>query len=216
MNIFMPGLIRIALAIGTGAAMAMGLFSTLRCSPSPYLLNKHAVYNFTDQGFLTPDLLQTRGGASLPRHADIREARRICLERALHRAVRRALCVLLHTHFDIGVEGSVRPNAVEGGFATDYPHPFTERDYIRAEIDFGPILRKGFIALQDLRSAQECTIVFRIMDSDLPGQIRGLKLTFTPEKLYAKPSKERSSIGTRDSLSRNDSWDKRENARKRD
>ena len=159
------------------------------CTPSPYLVQKHAVYNFTDEGFLTPHLLQTIGRGSLAEDQDIMTARRLCLEEALHQAVRHALSVFMHTYFEIeAVQSKLSGSGVS--FAADYPSTFTERDYIRAEIDFRPLLKEGFIALQDARSREECTVVFRIRQDDIPHRIRNMKVTFRPEKTPVSEKKD--------------------------
>ena len=153
------------------------------CRPSPYLTRKYAFYNFAREGFLSADIVQTIGQARIrPRgQGGMREARRRCLEDALGHASQRMLSIMMHTYFDIKA-GAPRAGMDEN-FASDYPRSFTGRDYIRAGIAFKPLLRKGFIALQDARSRENCTIVFRIIGSDMPAEIRSLKLKFKPEKL---------------------------------
>lgn len=166
-------------------AAALLLFSAAAilqaCAPSPFLLQKYAVYNFSDQGYLTPDLLQTIGRAKAQDHPDgPAAARRLCLETALKQALQNTLSVLMHTHFDIQARTestTIQRNTFQG----DYPFQFTDRDYTRAELDFRPLLKKGFIALQDARTAGNCTIVFRIAEANLPNKVRSMSLTFKPE-----------------------------------
>ena len=108
--------------------------------------------------------------------------RRSCLENAMSLAVDRCLSVLLHINLDIN-QLQEKGGAIDGNFQRDYPKKFTRRDLIRARIDFEPLLKQGFVALQDARSPEYCTVVFRIQNSDLPSQIRDIKLTFKPENL---------------------------------
>lgn len=153
------------------------------CTPPSFLLKKHAIYNFRDEGFLTPDILQTRGSAPRqPNEYGSVAGRRVCLQEALEEAYRHALTVMLHTHFDIQPQSSGK-SPVGSGFGTDYPVTFTPRDLLLARIDFESLLKMGFIALQDATSEKECTIVFRIMASDLPDRIRKMEVTFQPESL---------------------------------
>ena len=152
------------------------------CNPTPYLLKKHVIYNFESEGFLSPDILQTIG-RGVPFEDDrLSTKRRSCLENAMSLAVDRCLSVFLHTNLDIR-QAQEKRGAIERNFQSDYPKKFTRRDLIRARIDFEPLLKQGFVALQDARSPEYCTVVFRIQISDLPSQIRDIKLTFKPENL---------------------------------
>lgn len=108
--------------------------------------------------------------------------RRSCLENAMSQAVERCLSVFLHVNLDIR-QLQEKEGLTEANFQRDYPKNFTRRDLIRARIDFEPLLKQGFVALQDARSPEYCTVVFRIQISDLPSQIRDIKLTFKPENL---------------------------------
>lgn len=163
----------------------------VNCTPPPFLVKKYAIYNFKDEGFLTPDILQTRGSAPRrPNEYGTVAGKRACLQEALEEAYRHTLTVLLHTHFDIKPQSGGM--ALSGpGFRSDYPVVFTPRDFILARIDFEPLLKKGFIALQDATSEKECTVVFRIMDPDLPDRIRKMNVTFQPESLPTGKRKER-------------------------
>ncbi|MDH5655368.1 MAG: hypothetical protein OEZ34_05640 [Spirochaetia bacterium] len=146
------------------------------CTPSDVIYKKHVVYNFTTEGFLSPGVLQTIGKAEVTRlDAGLDAGRTRCLEEALFRAKNRAIRVMFHTNLDI--------SGREGGFAVsdfdaDYPVDFSERDYIRANVDFSEILNTGYIALQDSRSSSRCQIVFRIMDKSLIRKIKKVNLTF--------------------------------------
>ena len=152
------------------------------CDPSPYIYHEHVLYNFSDEGFLAPGMLQTIGVAPLERQKEDAPgvARSACVKRAARMARRRALRVVLHTRFDLpGGQGPGGQTAQ--GLEQDYAFPLTERDYIRGEIAFAELLGRGYIALQDLRSARECSIVFRIKGDDLPGEIRSVAVSFRPE-----------------------------------
>ena len=145
------------------------------CNPDPAILRRYALYNFEDEGFLTPDLLQTKARISLPGHPG-KDTDTLCLYRVRRKAERRALQIFLHIYFDLPAK-----DAASWDFLTDYPQSFTERDYLRAEVDFRPLLEKGYIALQDRRDQKTCSIVFRIRESNLSLKIRELPLTFRPE-----------------------------------
>ena len=93
--------------------------------------------------------------------------------------------ICLHTNFRIP-PAPARPRQGRDDFDSLYPVKFTERDYIRAGIDLRPLLGRGFIALQDARSREECTIIFRVIGPDLPDRIRRFKLTFRPEKIHER------------------------------
>ncbi len=155
------------------------------CQPSSFLVKQNVTYNFTTEGFLSPNVLQTVGQAEIEsrRYGGSRAAHRLCLNTALRTAKERSLRVMLHTHFDVR-PGQERSSGVDSGdFARDYPLDFSERDLIRAELDFRDLLEQGFIALQDNRSRASCSVVFRIEGEDLPAQIRSVSLTFRPENL---------------------------------
>ncbi len=155
----------------------------LTCEPSPYIYHEHVVYNFSSEGFLAPDLLQTVGVAPLDREREQApgSARSACVKNATRAARRRALRVLLHTHFNLPGSREEQAASQAGDLERDYPFPLTERDLIRGEIEFAGLLERGYIALQDLRAARECTIVFRIKGRDLPGEIRSTPVDFEPE-----------------------------------
>jgi hypothetical protein len=93
----------------------------------------------------------------------------------------RALRVLLHAHFAIPAQAAADLSG-GGDFERDYPAVFSERDLLRAELDFAPLLRQGFLALQDSRSREVCSVVFRIEGTDLPARIRAFELSFVPER----------------------------------
>ena len=155
------------------------------CQPSRFLEKRHVTYNFEDEGFLSTHLLQTVGSVSLDETSrGTASARRLCLSRAEHEARRRSLRVILHTFFEIpGTAGGALLTGTNT-FDRDYPIAFTERDLIRAELDFRELLNRGFIALQENRKRDACSVVFRIesaADQDLPDEIRSVRLTFEPE-----------------------------------
>lgn len=141
------------------------------CSPSEIIYKEHVIYNFTSEGFLMPDVLQTIGRADVTRlDAGLDAGRSRCLEEALYIAKNRALRVMFHTNLDIPGRGET--------FDADYPVIFSEREYIRGNVDFSPVLAKGYIALQDSRSSSSCVVVFRIMEKDLIQNIKKVNLTF--------------------------------------
>ncbi|MCR9141102.1 MAG: hypothetical protein NXI24_02540 [bacterium] len=155
------------------------------CQPSRFLEKRHVTYNFQDEGFLSKHVLQTIGSTGVNETSRGTEGgRRLCLSAAERVARERSLRVMLHTRLDLI---SNQPTELELGSATfdrDYPFAFTPRDLIRAEVDFRALLNRGFIALQENRSRDACSVVFRIEsagDRDLPAEIRAVRLTFQPE-----------------------------------
>ncbi len=156
------------------------------CQPSRFLEKRFVTYNFQDEGFLSNHVLQTVGQQSMnPQiHGGTDGARRLCLSAAERAARERSLRVMLHTRLNLQ---SNQPTELDFGASTferDYPLEFTARDMIRAELDFRPLLDRGFIALQENRSRDACSVVFRIEsrgDLDLPAEIRAVRLSFQPE-----------------------------------
>lgn len=152
------------------------------CSPSKEIYREHVLYNFSEEGFLASNLVQTAGSAPLPEsHTGVDGNRRACIQDALSEAKERMLTIFIHTRFRIPSRGS----AIEGGsserFKSDYPYTFSDTDYLRAEINFLPFLDAGFVALADTRSHKECFVVFRIMQEDLAHKIRSTHVDFEPE-----------------------------------
>jgi hypothetical protein len=149
----------------------------ISCTPSPEIYRQHVTYNFRDEGFLDPDTLQIFGESA---YRNIEEGdaavRNLCIEDAYREARKKTLSVFMHTYFKIP------PSAKSGqsDFGKDYPYNFSDKDYIRAEIDFGPLLEKGFIAMQDIQSVKSCFIIYRIREKDLAEKIRSQKVTFDP------------------------------------
>lgn len=146
------------------------------CTPSAVVYDRHVFYNFQDEGFLDRNTIQTIGRAEYPPGDIGKEAAdRICLERALDVARKRALSIILHTAFSIpGQPGT----STSGTFEQDYPRQFSEIDLIRAELSYAAIINPGFIALQDVRQEKKCSIIFRIEGNNLPSQIKSLKPGF--------------------------------------
>lgn len=172
-----------------GAPLLGGLCAVLAlaslacaCTPSAFLRKREVTYNFKSEGFLDPHTLQTIGtaGRELSRAGEA-AADRDCLNRAGATARARALRVLLHAHFEIPAQPAADLSG-GGDFERDYPAVFSERDLLRAELDFAPLLRQGFLALQDSRSREVCSVVFRIEGTDLPARIRAFELSFVPER----------------------------------
>jgi len=152
--------------------------SVAGCRPSEVIYKEHVIYNFTSEGFLMRDVLQTVGKAEVTRlDAGLDAGRSRCLEEALYRARNRALRIMFHTNLDIP-GGNGQGITDTSSFNSDYPVEFSERDYIRANGDFSEILTKGYIALQDSRSSSNCMVVFRIMEKDLIDKIKKVNLTF--------------------------------------
>jgi len=146
------------------------------CTPSSVIYKENVIYNFSDEGFLAPDMLQTVGEAPVERYdAGIDAARTLCLEEAFYRARERALRVMLHTTLRIPAAATTQGR---DSFESDYPVHFRETEYYRALIDFKKLIEKGYIALQDSRSTERCYVVFRLKQEKLAESIRSTKLTF--------------------------------------
>lgn len=162
-------------------ALAFVMSAGLYCQPSAFVYHENVLYNFSSEGFLAPGMLQTMATLPVEQEAapSLAAARAVCVKEAAREARRRAVRVMLHTRFDLPGQAGGSPGALE----SDYPFPLSERDYIRGEIAFDALLERGYIALQDLRLARECTIVFRIKGRDLPDEIRAVPVRFRPEGL---------------------------------
>lgn len=149
----------------------------ISCTPSTVLYNKHVIYNFKDEGFLAPNLLQTVGTAEVRLLDGGLEAARVhCIEEAFYTAKNKAIRVMLHTRLDI--PGSESGSGISGSFARDYPVEFRQKDYLKAAVDFKDLLDEGFLALQDSRTTQDCSVVYRIIDDQLIRKIKGVELSF--------------------------------------
>jgi len=165
------------------AALLFGLIGSLNsCQPSEFLRKEEVTYNFEDEGFLDRRTLQTLAEARIRlREYGLEAASSRCMERAVEKARRRALRAMLHVSLEIPPASGERTSQPE--FERDFPASFTSRDMIRAEIDLRPLLERGYIALQDKRSRESCSVVYRIeaRGDDLPSEIRAQRLTFEPE-----------------------------------
>lgn len=169
------------------------------CQPSRFLEKRHVTYNFQDEGFLSNHVLQTVGQTTMDQARWGTEgARRLCLSQAEDLARQRSLRVMLHTRLDLTANQAQEVDLGSATFERDYPLAFTARDLIRAEVDFRRLLDRGFIALQENRSRDACSVVFRIESrghQDLPAEIRTVRLTFQPEnqRLWRKQRKSQES-----------------------
>ncbi len=163
------------LTVWTGASvLVMMLFS---CTPSEIIKKQYVTYNFKDQGFLDRDTLQVTGQSGYRKtEAGSEDLRRICTEDAYRNARKKALSAIMHVYFRIPPSSG----SMQSEFDADYPFRFTETDYLRAEIDFGPVLQNGFIVMQDTASPDTCYILYRITEPDITGKIRESSVTFTP------------------------------------
>lgn len=165
----------------SGIFFSLILFLNWSCTPSELLYKEHALYNFTDEGFLSQDMVQTLGSSPYPGLAlGSRGIKRVCTEEALKKARLKMLRIFLHTYFRIPPADSSYINDSDQ-FNRDYPLEFSRADYIKAEIDFLPVLEKGYIALQDTRSSDECYVVFRIRESNIIHVIRSSGVSFLPK-----------------------------------
>ncbi|MBL8022360.1 MAG: hypothetical protein JNM27_21970 [Leptospirales bacterium] len=147
------------------------------CTPSALIERKYVTYNFRDEGFLSPRMIQTVGKSSYaPGELTVEASRVHCSQNALSVARDRMLRVFIHTKFNLKGKGG----SGTSGFDRDYPAAMSERELLRAETDFGPLIDRGYIALQDVRAADSCSIVYRLEGEDLSKEIRSVETTFQP------------------------------------
>jgi len=151
----------------------------LQCTPSVVIERKYVTYNFSDEGFLSPGMIQTIGKSVYAKGEPTLDASRLhCLENALVQAREKMLRIMVHTKFRLKA-GSGQLTGLE----KDYPRPLSQRDMMRADADFGSLLDRGYIALQDVRSTDSCSIIYRLVGENLPEEIKSVETTFKPELL---------------------------------
>lgn len=161
------------------AQLIFSLVFVCACAPSAAVKNQFVTYNFKDEGYLSPALIQTRGQSRYaPAEQTVQASRVHCLARAEEAARKKLLRVLLHTRFDLKAEAK----SDRDSFEKDYPAALTERDLLRAEVDFSELLARSFVAVKDARSQDTCSVVLRLPGADLPGEIRAMPVTFRLER----------------------------------
>ena len=154
------------------------------CRQSEFLRKRYVDFNFNDEGFLSPSLLQTIGHASYQSaRRGSRNDERLCLELAQRKARKRLLKVVLHLYFNISSQDSFDKQKKEASktkhsFSRDYPAAFSNEELLRAELAFSGFLQRAFIALQDSRDPKQCMVVYRIKGKNLPQEIRQTKVKF--------------------------------------
>lgn len=155
------------------------LCCSFACAPSIAVKNQYVTYNFKDEGYLSPALIQTLGESGYASgEQTVQASRAHCLARAEQAARKKLLRVLVHTRFEL------RANAKgdKDNFDKDYPAALTDRDLLRAEVDFGELLSRSFIAVKDTRSYETCSVVLRLPGEDLPAEVRKIPVTFRLER----------------------------------
>lgn len=152
---------------------------TMNCSasvPSDIYYKRDALYNFLEEGFLSPDILQAAGSSSMrARDGDLHRMRQACLDRAAEMAHDRLVSIMLHTRFTI--PGGTKQE--RGDFRQDYPHVFTDREILLGSINFADLLNRSFIAFQDFND-NNCQVSLRLLESDLSKKIRERPMSFRP------------------------------------
>ena len=154
------------------------------CRQSEFLRKRYVDFNFIDEGFVSPSLLQTLGRASYKSEkggSDKDEA--LCLKLAQRKARKRLLRVILHTHFRISSRNSFdkergKPVREKTAFEKDYPFSFSDDELLQAELAFQPFLQRAFIALQDSRDPKQCMVLYRVTGENLPEEIQQMKPAF--------------------------------------
>ena len=148
------------------------------CTPSALIEKKYATYNFTEEGFLSPRLIQTIGKSRYPVGSyTIDSSRMRCLENSLEMARERMLRIFVYTRFGL----KARKTKDQRTFDDDYPHALSARTLRRAEADFSVLLDRATIALQDARSQESCIVVYRLAGDSLPEEIKAVQTTFVPD-----------------------------------
>lgn len=155
------------------------LLFAVSCSPfqpSEIYYKRDALYNFLEEGFLSPDILQAAGSSTM-RAGDgqLHQMRQACLNRAGEMAHDRLVSMMLHTRF--GIPGSAKQE--KGDFRQDYPHVFTDREILLGSIDFANLLNRSFVAFQDFNE-NGCQVSVRLLESDLSKKIRQRPMSFRP------------------------------------
>lgn len=150
------------------------------CAPSAAVKNRYVTYNFKDEGYLSPAMIQTLGKSAYAEgEQTVQASRAHCLARAELAARKRLIRILLHTRFELKSDAK---GAARDSFEKDYPAALSERDLLRAEVDFAEILSRSFIAVQDSRAAETCSVVLRLPGEDLPAEVRAIPVTFALEQ----------------------------------
>lgn len=151
----------------------------MSCSPfqpSEIYYKRDALYNFLEEGFLSPDILQAAGSSTMrATDGQLQQMRQACLNRAGEMAHDRLVSMMLHTRF--GVPGSAKQE--KGDFKQDYPHVFTDREILLGSIDFADLLNRSFVAFQDFNE-NGCQVSVRLLESDLSKKIRQRPMSFRP------------------------------------
>lgn len=139
------------------------------CQTSAHLRTEYVDYEFVKEGFLAPDLIQVVARAAYRPARSLLNAQTLCLNDAGRAARGRMLRIFLNTALDIEEGISL---ATAATLESDYPADFSLSDYIEAEVHFDEMLNRSYIALQDLRSPEECMLVMRLKGKDLAQEIR--------------------------------------------
>ena len=162
-----------------GLILCGALPLAISCSPfqpSGIYYKRDALYNFLEEGFLSPDILQAAGSSTMrATDGQLQQMRQACLNRAGEMAHDRLVSMMLHTRF--GIPGSARQE--KGDFKQDYPHVFTDREILLGSIDFADLLNRSFVAFQDFNE-NGCQVSVRLLESDLSRKIRQRPMSFRP------------------------------------
>ena len=144
--------------------------------PSQIYYKRDALYNFLEEGYLSPDILQAAGSSTMQAgDGQLQQMRQACLNRAGEMAHDRLVSIMLHTRF--GIPGSAKQE--KGDFKQDYPHVFTDREILLGSIDFADLLNRSFVAFQDFNE-NGCQVSVRLLESDLSKKIRQRPMSFRP------------------------------------
>lgn len=150
------------------------------CKQSEFLSKRYSYFNFIDEGFLSPSLLQTIGSAKFYSEKWIStKNKQMCLDLAQRDARRRLLRIILHLYLRIPSKISSRispristknisnnkTRAIQlskDDLSSSYPVHFTNTNIVRAELAFREFIGRGFIVLADSREVKKCRVVYRV------------------------------------------------------
>lgn len=160
----------------TPAIAILLLYACSPFQPSEIYYKRDALYNFLEEGFVAPNILQAAGRSTMrAQDGSLHDIRQACLNRAREMAHDRLVSIMLHTRFRIpGGSGNEK-----GNFKQDYPHVFTDREILLGAIDFADLLQHAFVAFHDF-DENGCLVTLRLLEPDLSQKIRNHPVSFRP------------------------------------
>ncbi|MCB1172598.1 MAG: hypothetical protein KDK39_03480 [Leptospiraceae bacterium] len=157
-----------------GAILLPGWALCSACQWTDTLAYPAVYYNFSDEGFLSRDILQTKGQSRMPAALNENLARKKCLQSATQQARERLLRVCLHTSLAIPPSKNQTLGLAQDAFDSDYPVQFTGSQLLIAEITYAELLDQSRVILADTRSRENCQVVLRLQAPAVADQIRDI------------------------------------------